>query len=84
MSDDILDLLKQADPILKAIWPTISAALRDKPSPLQGAVLADLTAVWLAGHIGRDAEATDKLRMELLDLHVRAIQELVFANERSR
>lgn len=42
-----------------------------------GAALADLTAIWLAGHVGPDAEA---MRSEILDMHVAAIRDLVPIN----
>jgi len=48
-------------------------------SELQGAVLCDLTATWLAGHQG---EGADKLRKELLKLHVECVLALIPINER--
>jgi hypothetical protein len=49
---------------------------------VQGAALADLLALWLAGHIAPgDKKATDEVRRLLLDAHVKAVLELVPINE---
>jgi hypothetical protein len=48
---------------------------------VQGAVLADLLAVWLAGHhTAGDADASRKFRADLLDVHCRAVRQLVEVN----
>lgn len=76
------ELAKQVEPIIRRLWPTISAELGGKPPNLQAAVLADLTAIWLAGHIvPGDPAATARKRDELLDLHVEAIRSLIPSNE---
>jgi hypothetical protein len=60
-----------------------SAALREGGSELQGAVLADLLSMWLAGHIiWNDPAGTQKMREELLRLHVKAVLNLIPANEK--
>jgi hypothetical protein len=49
---------------------------------VQSAALADLTAMWLAGHFVPDNVAgTKQLRKELLREHVKLIRDLVPLNE---
>jgi len=45
---------------------------------VQGAAIADLAAIWLAGHLvlGKP-DATATMRRELFDAHCRAVWELV-------
>jgi hypothetical protein len=69
------------EPITDAIWPTVSAALGGLDPGLQGAVLADLVATWLAGFTGDKPAAVDRLREELLALHVDTVRELIPINE---
>jgi hypothetical protein len=48
-----------------------------KPLNVQGAALANLLALWLAGHVmADDPKATETMRNVLLDLHVGAVREL--------
>ena len=48
------------------------------PSPIQGAILADLLATWLAcHHAPGDEEETRKLRAELLAMHCSTVRQLV-------
>jgi hypothetical protein len=50
---------------------------------VQGAVLADLLAIWLAGHqVEGDAEATRKLRGDILATHLLMVEELTAVNAR--
>ena len=50
---------------------------------VNGAVLADLTATWLAGHIDlASKDNTDRLRAELLKMHADAIERLIPVNEK--
>ena len=44
---------------------------------LQGAVLADLTSLWIAGHRHPDPAEQDRLRAELLEMHMDAVKQLV-------
>jgi hypothetical protein len=60
----------------------IRPLLTGRPSRVQGAILADLVATWLAGHFGPDDVVTSKLREELLDLHVETVRQLIPPNER--
>jgi hypothetical protein len=70
------------DPIVDTIWPTVSAALAGKDPQLQGAVLADLVATWLAGFTGELAGDVAKVREELLALHAETVRALIPVNER--
>lgn len=57
------------------------ALLAGRKPEVQSAVLADLLAMYLAGHIIRDGPAeTDALRERLLDLHVDLVRQLVPVN----
>lgn len=65
--DDVETLAKAIKPLLAGKSPAI-----------QGAVLADLLALWLAGHVvPGDPAAAEELRAELLARHVRAVIRLV-------
>jgi hypothetical protein len=56
----------------------LAAELAGREPQMQGLILADLLATWLAGHIvrGRPA-ATDAMRMDLLLHHVEAVRRLI-------
>jgi hypothetical protein len=59
----------------------IAPILGGHPSPVQGAVLADLLATWLAGHIVEESSSrTDALREELLAFHLKTVRKLVPVN----
>ena len=66
----------------RAFDPTLGAEIVDRIRPIlgghhpavQGAVLADLLAIWLAGHQA-------DLREALLDVHIEKVRELVPVNE---
>jgi len=58
-----------------------NSELAGHPSIIQGAILADLLAVWLAGHIlPGDEAATDALREDMLKIHVKQVRRLVEIN----
>jgi hypothetical protein len=76
------ELLQMVAPIVRRLWPMLRAELGGKPPQVQAAVLADLTAIWLAGHIDfDDPMETHRLREELLMLHIDAVQQLILPNE---
>lgn len=64
--------------LAEAIRQFVHGALAGRPPGVQGAVLADLVATWLAGHQGPNAE---DLRAELMALHIRLVLDLVPINE---
>lgn len=64
-----------------ALVALIRPLLAGRRGEVQGAVLADLLAIWLAGHhVAGDAEATQSLRAELLALHLEGVTKLVPVN----
>lgn len=72
MSEDAA--ARAADALVAQIAPLLAG----KYPGVQGAVLADLAAIWLSGHLYLDdPPATAELRRELFDRHSRAIWDLV-------
>jgi hypothetical protein len=68
---------EQVAPIVQSIRPLLAS----KSPELQAMVLADLLAIWLAGHfIPGDEDATRKLRAELLASHCSAVRQLTSIN----
>ena len=64
-----------------ALVERIRPLLAGQPSAVQGAVLSDCVAIWLAGHrVEGDEEATRKLRAELLAMHCSKVRELTEIN----
>jgi hypothetical protein len=62
----------------------IRRLLADNPPQVQGAVLADLLATWLAGHTVLDsATMTDQWREEVLRFHLDTVRKLVPENAKS-
>ena len=62
-----------------AISETIGPMLRGLGPDVQGSVLADLVATWLAGFRGDGAQA---LREELLAGHISLVRDLIPVNEK--
>jgi hypothetical protein len=59
----------------------IRPILAGNPAPVQGAVLADLLALWLAGHAAPDNDgATEILRERVLEAHLKTVRELIPVN----
>jgi hypothetical protein len=69
---------KAAMALVKAARPLFAG----KPSEVQGAALADLLAMWLAGHLDQsgDPEETDRIRETALELHLAAVRALIPVN----
>jgi len=66
-----------------ALVDAIRPLLAGKSADVQGAALADLLAIWLAGHhTPGDEGATRELRAELLAMHCSKVRELVPVNAR--
>ena len=64
--------------IIKGLVQRIGPILAGHPAPIQGAVLADLLATWLAGHhVPGDQDATRSKRAELLAMHCSTVRQLV-------
>jgi hypothetical protein len=63
--------------LVSAIRPLLSG----KPAQVQGAVLADLLAMWLAGHVHLgDPEATKRARELMLEMHIVGVKALIDIN----
>jgi hypothetical protein len=60
----------------------IRPLLADELPEIQGAVITDLMAMWLAGHIAADAATTREVREAQLALHVEAVRGLIGPNEK--
>ena len=64
-----------------AVTERIKAILAGKPPQFQAAVLADLLAMWLAGHdVPGEPEETQQLRAHLLAEHCWIVRQLVPLN----
>lgn len=59
----------------------IKPMLHGEGAAVQSAVLANLTALWLAGHIGPTPEATKEFRYGLLDGFCTLVRDLIDASE---
>lgn len=69
--------IKRVAIIVNQIKPLLAG---HKPE-VQGAVLADCLAIWLAGHyVSGDEDATRKLRADMLAMHLLDIEALVSVN----
>ena len=68
---------KDVAPVVKEIrW-----VLAGRPAEVQSAILADLLAIYLAGHIVRgNPAATNDLREKILAIHLGLVRELVPIN----
>lgn len=74
------DARAQADEAM-ALVGAIRLLLKGRGPGVQGAVLADLLATWLAGHVARgDPKATKRIREEALALHLRGVRALIEPN----
>jgi hypothetical protein len=72
----------EAAKISRELSHKIAPLLIGQDPAVQSAVLADMTARWIAGHFVRDnAAATKQLRQLLLNEHVKLIQQLIPINE---
>jgi hypothetical protein len=66
-----------------ALVERVKPLFAGKAPEVQAGALADLLAMWLAGHlILDDPVATEKMRAELLDYHLGAVRDLIPVNER--
>jgi hypothetical protein len=71
--------------LVMGLTVAIKPLLAGRPPHVTSAVLANLTALWLAGHVAVDSDdpdATAKVREELLYAHVQLIQGLIEPSER--
>lgn len=67
--------------LIMSIADTIRPLLAGHSPEVQSAVLADLLAMWLAGHhVDGDEEATRTMRAELLAVHCFMVRQLTSVN----
>jgi hypothetical protein len=72
VTEDVVRLVERINPILAG-----------QPSVIQGAALADLLAIWLAGHVYEGLPSTTAtMREALLLAHVEHVRALVSVNAR--
>lgn len=65
----------------RQLMPLLAKFLGGRPVEFQGAVLADLLAIWLAGQcVPGDVDATRGLRATILALHLDYVAKLVNIN----
>lgn len=75
-----MSLTQDADEVLRLV-SQIRPLLSGHDEHVQGAALADLLAMWLAGHVHLgDPKATRKMREEMLKLHVTGVKALIDIN----
>jgi hypothetical protein len=68
---------------IRAISKRVAEVLAGHPAEVQGAVLADLLAMWLAGHHSPgDEDWTRQWRADLLAMHCSMVRLLVPVNAR--
>ena len=60
---------------------TLAKHLIGRSVEVQGAALADLLAIWLAGHVNiDDPDHSDDIREAMLEIHIKAVRELIPIN----
>lgn len=83
--DDTRLLLKTIEASVGRMWPAVSGELAGKKPDVQAAILADLTATWLAGNIvPDDATETRKVRNQLLREYTKYVRDLIPFHEPPR
>ena len=77
------DLSKQAYEVMELVR-AIRPLLSGRAAEVQGATLADLLAMWLAGHVNaNDPEDSDRIREQALQMHIEAVKGLIDINYRA-
>lgn len=72
---------------MEALVNELTPHLVGKPQQIQGAALADLLAIWLAGHLDREdpeGPKTEAVREMMLEAHLIAVRALIPINYESR
>lgn len=69
--------LKKAPEIAERIYPMLAGL---HPT-VQGAIVTDLVAMWIAGHVVEgDPKDTDRLRKFLMEQHIKLVVQLIKPN----
>jgi hypothetical protein len=77
------DARKQANEAM-AVVKKITPLLKGKDPGVQGAALADLLAIWLAGHFyPDDPQATALAREQMIEAHLVAVRALIEVNSKT-
>ena len=64
-----------------ALVEAVKPFFEGKPPEVQGAALAEMLSVWLAGHVNQDnPDKSDRVRKAVLELHLKAVWRLVPIN----
>ena len=71
---------EEIDALSAKLFDAVKPLLAGKDAQVQGAALADLIAIWLAGHASEGPEATRAVREELLALHILTVRQLIYIN----
>jgi hypothetical protein len=66
---------------VKALVAAIRPLLAGHPPRVQGAALADLLAIWVAGHYSDSDDETDRLRETILANHSKMVRRLIPVND---
>lgn len=75
-----MNAARKADRVVEMV-KRISPLLRGQDPQVIGAVLADLTAMWIAGHVSPGKpEETDRVRAALLAHHIAGVGSLIGVN----
>jgi hypothetical protein len=70
--------LREAEEQIDAVVEEIKPHLANRHPAVQGAALANLLAIFLVGHrIEGDSEATHELRMQCIEMHMKAVAEYI-------
>jgi len=62
---------------VRTLVAMIKRHLAGQSPAVQGAVLADLTSLWIAGHRSPDPVEQDRMRTMLLVMHMDAVKQLI-------
>ncbi len=68
---------------VRVLVQRIKPILAGHEGSVQGGVLADLLAIWLAGHRDRSSDTgTEAFREEMLALHIATVRDLIKINHK--
>jgi len=79
MSKDILTSENLVE--VQRLVEEVGEVLHGQPEQIQGAVLADLVATFIASHFGATKVQTERIRKRVIDLHLYTVKKLIRPNE---
>jgi hypothetical protein len=77
MNDALREKAAAVENTAREMFPDLAKWLVGKPPSDQGAIIAALTARWLAGIVGATASETAAVRKQLLTVHVDWVRRLI-------